>query len=288
MKNLRRSFHIFCYRNRNKGIPNLMLYVVLGCAIVYVMGMFDNTNALYYMLCFDKQAILQGQIWRLFTYAFLYSGGNPLFTALVLYILYSIGRATELTVGTLRFNLFIFSGIILQDIFCMILGTPATAIYLYSSVTLVLATSHPDLQFRLYFFIPIKAWLLGLIDIGIIAYNVFALRAIFPHNLFPLVSLLNALIFFGENAKNLLPMSLRLKLDRHSREKAAKKTGVIYFDPVPYRKDPDQKNKPYTHRCTVCGRTDVSNPELEFRYCSRCNGYHCYCEEHINNHEHIE
>jgi hypothetical protein len=31
----------------------------------------------------------------------------------------------------------------------------------------------------------------------------------------------------------------------------------------------------------------VSDPDLEFRYCSRCNGYHCYCEDHINNHEHV-
>ena len=44
----------------------------------------------------------------------------------------------------------------------------------------------------------------------------------------------------------------------------------------------------YTHKCTVCGRTDVSNPELEFRYCSKCNGYYCYCSDHINNHSHIQ
>ena len=44
---------------------------------------------------------------------------------------------------------------------------------------------------------------------------------------------------------------------------------------------------PYTHKCTICGRTDVDSPELEFRYCSRCRGYHCYCAEHISNHNHI-
>jgi hypothetical protein len=32
----------------------------------------------------------------------------------------------------------------------------------------------------------------------------------------------------------------------------------------------------------------VSNPDLEFRYCSRCSGYHCYCQEHISNHSHIQ
>ena len=45
---------------------------------------------------------------------------------------------------------------------------------------------------------------------------------------------------------------------------------------------------PYTHKCTVCGKTDVDSPDLEFRYCSRCNGYHCYCQEHISNHTHIQ
>ena len=44
----------------------------------------------------------------------------------------------------------------------------------------------------------------------------------------------------------------------------------------------------YTHKCTVCGRTDVSNPELEFRYCSKCKGYYCYCQDHISNHTHIQ
>ena len=51
---------------------------------------------------------------------------------------------------------------------------------------------------------------------------------------------------------------------------------------------PVKPKEAYTHRCTICGRTDVSHPDLEFRYCSRCNGYHCYCIDHINNHEHIQ
>ena len=46
--------------------------------------------------------------------------------------------------------------------------------------------------------------------------------------------------------------------------------------------------KNYTHKCTVCGITDADDPTMEFRYCSRCNGYHCYCIEHINNHTHVE
>ena len=67
MKNLRRQFELFCYKNRNKGIPNLMLYIVLGTAVVYVMSQIAGNNFLYYLLCFDRTAILRGQVWPLIT-----------------------------------------------------------------------------------------------------------------------------------------------------------------------------------------------------------------------------
>ena len=73
------------------------------------------------------------------------------------------------------------------------------------------------------------------------------------------------------------------------KKKPGKKTGTVPFPTAgSYQATTTKVKEPYTHKCTVCGRTDVTNPELEFRYCSRCNGYHCYCEDHINNHTHIE
>ena len=60
MKNLRRQFELFCYKNRTKGIPNLMLYIVLGTAVVYVMSTIAENHFLYYLLCFDRTAILHG------------------------------------------------------------------------------------------------------------------------------------------------------------------------------------------------------------------------------------
>ena len=60
MKNLRSRFERFCYRNREKGIPNLMLYVTLGSAIVYLLSLFDQSYTLYSALCFDRALILQG------------------------------------------------------------------------------------------------------------------------------------------------------------------------------------------------------------------------------------
>ena len=48
-----------------------------------------------------------------------------------------------------------------------------------------------------------------------------------------------------------------------------------------------QRTHGVRHKCAVCGRTDVTNPELQFRYCSKCAGYHCFCSDHIFNHVHF-
>ena len=83
---------------------------------------------------------------------------------------------------------------------------------------------------------------------------------------------------------NLFPRGFQQKLYRLFRRKP-KQPKVIPFQSGQKPQEPQQS---YNHRCTVCGRTDVSNPELEFRYCSKCKGYYCYCQDHINNHVHIQ
>jgi len=100
---------------------------------------------------------------------------------------------------------------------------------------------------------------------------------------------MNYFLFFGKDVGNVIPMSWKANFRRLFRNKPAKKTGTIPFPSAgSYEATVATPKAPYTHRCTVCGRTDVSNPELEFRYCSRCSGYHCYCSDHISNHSHIE
>ena len=281
--NLRRGFERFCYRNRDKGIPNLMLYIVLGSALVYLMSMVDNSDTLYYALCFDRSAILRGQIWRLVTYVFTYNAGSVLFTAISLFCYYSLGRAVEYAWGTFRFNLFYLTGVVLQDTFSMVFGGAARVGYLNLSLLLAYATLYPNASFLLFYIIPVKAWIFGLLDLGLTLYDVIQLRHFFPYNLFPLVAIANYFLFFGKDVLNLLPMSWRVRRAKQKPQRA-----TITFtrpEPGPYAAKNAQN---YTHRCAVCGRTDVSNPELEFRYCSRCNGYHCYCQDHINNHNHIE
>ena len=52
--------------------------------------------------------------------------------------------------------------------------------------------------------------------------------------------------------------------------------------------DAKTQTKTPLHKCAVCGKTDLTDPQMEFRYCSKCNGYYCYCMDHINNHVHIQ
>ena len=61
MKELRRKFNRFCFRNRDKGIPNLMLYISLGAAVLALMNMIDPSHALYSLFTFDREAILRAR-----------------------------------------------------------------------------------------------------------------------------------------------------------------------------------------------------------------------------------
>lgn len=317
MKSLRSRFDRFCFRHRNKGIPNLMLYITIANAVVFIMNLIDQSNTLFYALCFDRNAILQGQVWRLFTCicTSVLSSGSELLVIVSLICYYSLGKAVEDTWGTLRFNLFYLVGILMMDAFAMAFGgitfvdngiTYQMSPYFYAdigsylnlSLFIAYATLYPSAQFLFLFIIPVKAWIFALVYLGITLYDVihytFVITA-FPHGLFPLVALLNYFLFFGKDVVNIFPMSWRINASKPFKKKKKKavapkqKPTVIPFPSASSHQATAATQKaPYHHRCTVCGRTDVSHPDLEFRYCSRCNGYYCYCEDHISNHEHMQ
>ena len=121
MNNPRRNLNRFFLKNHDKGIKNLMLYIALGNAIVAFFSLLNSGSALYSLLCFDKALILQGQVWRLFTYVFTQSSSG-LLGLIFIYFFYMIGRHVELSMGTLKFNLFYLSGVLLMDVFAMIFG----------------------------------------------------------------------------------------------------------------------------------------------------------------------
>ena len=121
LKNLRRNFERFCYKHRNKGISNLMLYIVIGSGMVCLFNLINGGGIVYDFLVFDKAKILQGQVWRLISWVFTDTLSiNPLLNILFLYFFYRLGSAVEYTIGTFKFNLFYGSGVLLMVGFAMI------------------------------------------------------------------------------------------------------------------------------------------------------------------------
>ncbi len=291
MKDLRKRFNRFCYKHRGKGIPNLMLYICLGNALVYLMTVTTNNYALYDLLSFDRASILQGQIWRLVTFPFTVYYGNILLGLISLVCYYSLGRAMENHWGTFKFNLFYLCGMVMMDIFCLLFGGQASASYLNLSLFLSYATLYPNTQFLFLYIIPVKAWIFALMDLALVLWGLIVYP--WPENLFSVISLANYFLFFGKDVLNVIPMSWRVNCARLFRRFPGKKRSQAKAKTIPfptvgsYEASNATPKAPYTHRCTICGRTDLSHPDLEFRYCSRCKGYYCYCQDHIGNHEHI-
>lgn len=291
MKSLMKKIDIFCYKHPRFGIRNLMLYVVVGAAIVWLFNLFtmySSVNILSY-LYFSPYLILRGQVWRLLTFIII-PPSTGILTLVAFYFYYFIGRTLEQQWGPGKFTIYFFTGVILTIVYGFVIyfatgadlllsyGYPVSAHYIYLSMFFTFATLYPDMQVLLFFIIPIKMKWLAIVDAAFFLYSV--VTSSFPINLLPVVAVLNYLIFCGgwlvEAARRLLGGKTRQQ-----------RQNTVNFQNEVRRMQQEQKQKTYTRRCEVCGRTDTDYPDLEFRYCSRCQGYHCFCMDHINNHRHF-
>ncbi len=286
-------------------IPNLTKYLIICYAIGYVIEILGSFNAgaaivLQYMTL-DVYAILHGQIWRLVTWLFIPPSSLDIFTLVMLYCYYSIGNTLERTWGTFRYNVFLIFGFIftllgavLLFILTAVVGSGFMGImgvglsefstyysmyfstyYVSMSILLAFAITFPDAQMLFMFIIPIKMKVLGVIYVLLMAYNVFQgfqsgglLRGM-PIAVAIGFSLLNVLIFFIITRKSFRTPT-QIKRQRE------------------YQKHVVKMSKVSRHKCAICGRTEESDPEEEFRFCSKCDGNYEYCSKHIYTHTHIK
>ena len=279
MKKLMDKIDRFCYTHPNFGIPRLMMYIVIGNIAVFLLSGMDTTGMLRGMLAFSPELIFKhGQIWRLITFVFI-PESSGLALVLWLYFYYFIGNALEDQWGTAKFTVFYLSGVVLTVIYgtlaWLITGISygATVHYLNLSMFFAFATMYPDMQVLFMFIIPIKIKWLAIADAVLFAAGILMGR--FPMNLLPVVALLNYVLFFGD-----------WLFAYFGKDKRQQRKNTANFKAEQRRIHHEMKTKPYNRKCEVCGRTDTDYPDLEFRYCSRCEGYHCYCMDHINNHVH--
>ena len=286
LNSLRRRIDRFCALHPRFGIPNLMLYIVIGNIAFYLLSIFSSLSSVsfYSILSFSWAGIRAGQLWRLLSFSFLPTDTRPFWLLVSCYFYYWIGSTLEREWGTAKFTIYYLSGVLLTALgavaVSLITGIDyqvAGAAYVNLAMFFAFAMLYPDAQVLLFFIIPVKIKWMALLDACYFAYNIFfcAAARYWIGAALPLVALLNFFVFFAP------------ELGRFVKREQTRTKQAQHFHNTVRQTQREQSSQGYRHKCAVCGRTDVTNPELQFRYCSKCAGYHCFCADHIFNHVHF-
>ena len=243
-------------------VHNVTLYLIIGQVLFFVFVL--SGRFILDRVVLVPALVLAGEWWRLVTFLFIPPLTNPIFAFFAWYLFYLMGSALEGHWGAFRYNLFLLAGYAVTVIVAFLFPfSAATNIFIGGSVFLAFAWLFPDFQLYILFIIPVRIkWLALLTWIGY-AYQL--LVGPWPTRLLVLASISNFLLFFGRD------ILWRMKTGNRKMVFQAKQHTIGGRDPF--------------HRCATCGVTDISHPQMEFRYCSECGGLG-YCSEHIFNHEH--
>lgn len=263
-------------------VPGLMRVIIICYIIGYVIQFVNPTLLLW--LTLDPEMILHyGQVWRIISWVLIPPSTNVIFAVIMMFFYYQLGMTLERTWGTFRFNVYIFGGLIFTILGAFLLYAVAGSVplfglvfstyYINLSIFLAFAVCYPDMQVMLYFVIPIKMKWLAIVYAVLAVYS--ALQSGWGGRVAIIASLLNFIIFFlsTRNYRAYSPHEIRRKrnfkrkMDTGTR---STRTGNIS-----------------KHRCAVCGRTELDDPSLEFRFCSKCDGNYEYCQDHLFTHQHV-
>ena len=288
MKKLYDGVQRFCAAHPRFGIPNLMRVIVIGNVAVYVLMLLtqaNDANALSF-LTFNLNALLHGEVWRLVTFVFVPAYSSPFALLISLYFYYWIGSTLERQWGTAKFNLYYISGALLTVLgvvlASLITGNPyltaAGTGYVNLSMFFAFAFLFPDTTVLLFFILPVRMKWLAYLDGALFAFDI--IKAIGAHNwagvVLPIVALLNFAVFIWPEVHYL-----------KERAKYQNSRKTVQFRQAQQQQAKQAQQQGYRHKCAVCDRTDTDYPDLQFRYCSKCVGYHCFCQDHIFNHVHF-
>lgn len=266
-------------------ISNLTVYLlagyVIGEAIIYLMP------DLLGWIVLEPALILRGQVWRIISWVLVPPTTRPISLLFLILLYYSLGTALERTWGAFRYNIYIFSGIlftvvavfalygILYAIYGMELPLSAVGLvstnYITMSIFLAFAAIYPDMEVMLYFILPIKMKWMALVYVVMALY--YFITGGIVNRVAIAASLLNFVIFFL-SSRNMRRFGPREQA-RKARFKRQSRPHMTYANGA-------------RHRCAVCGRTELDDPNLEFRFCSKCKGNYEYCQDHLFTHTHVK
>ena len=276
-------------------IPNLSRYFVVAIIVGFLFSL--AAPGLLSYLSFSVSEILHGQIWRLFTWVFMPSTSLDIFGILFLVCVLSWASSLESFLGTFRMNVFLFGGMILSDlagflvylVSFLVTGTGIdvylSTYYILLSLLLALAMCMPEGQVLLFFVLPIKMKWMLVVELVYMGYEVIrifsnAIGAYGTQNGILLglmastqmiVAIANMFLFFWFASIHIT----------RKHKKRQKEFQAQFREPRP-------GSGIARHKCAICGRTEITNPELTFRYCSKCKGNLEYCQDHLFTHQHVQ
>ncbi len=291
-------------------IRNLPLIMIICYGVGYVIRYINPGFLLYLNL--NPYEIIHGQVWRILTWLLVPpNDNNVLWVLVMLFCCYSIGTSLERTWGTYRFNVYVLSGIgfmllgafaimviahvaggyLMAALYGQYVAASFSTYYIYMSILLAFAATFPDAMFLFMFFIPVKAkWMsivyLVLLAIQFITGNLFVRVAL-------ATSLVNFLIFYLTNRRGLgsRPIRIRSFTGRNSNTvpfgSRSARSGRTVTGGGSLRDLSRSAGIVTRHKCAVCGRTEQDAPNLQFRFCSKCEGNYEYCEDHLYTHTHV-
>jgi len=254
-------------------IPNIIIYFLYISVAFYVFcliipGLVDS-------FWLNPSAVLSGEVWRVITFIFL-----PLEPALgPLDILFAIfgfmiinyfGRSLENIWGAFKANIYIIISILLALIISFAFNiTIRGSFFIYDSLFLAFAYEFPNNELRIYFVIPVKIKYLAFIRVAFMVYTLIV--GPFSSRIMILLTVAAFLLFYSQE------IFYRVK-----------NRGASQIRKVSYQKKISSTKKDTIHKCEICKMTEKDNPDIEFRYCSKCSGNHEYCANHLFTHTHIK
>lgn len=245
--------------------PSPIRTLVIFQVIVAILAQFspDYLN----WLTLDRDKILGGQVWRLFTFLFI-PRGSIWFIIFYLFIMWMVNDGLEQAWGEFRLNLYLFGtwlGLVIAAFFVPS-GVPGyeligvlSPVILYSSIFVAFASLYPNFEFLLFFILPLKVKWLALIN-GAMLFTM--LLAGLPAAVVALLGMGPYLIVFLPKALHHLVHRSKTAARRSRFEGAQLKTG--------------ERGEAF-HVCSRCGVSDAVDPDLDFRigdddeeYCAKC------------------
>ena len=244
-------------------IPGLMRIIVAFNALVFLLA--TVRPALVDMLELQPDRVLHGEVWRLFSYIFIPQisiGGqlSVLWVFLYLNFLWLLGEGLEQAWGSFKLNLYYLTGMLGTTVAVFFFHAPdPNGVYLNMSLFYAFATLFPNYPILLFFIVPVRVKWVALFTLALVSLQLVVGGS--TDRICILVALLNYLLFFG-------PTWLT-----YWREQGRTVTRRQEFQVAQHREAEET-----LHHCKVCGRTEVSSPELEFRVASDGEEY---CVAHL-------